>query len=210
MTLSSNNGFSVDRTTRVQASDGPNDGATSISSALLVFLPEPNTAIASSEFVTNGTTGTTWSVRVYGITAGAVGASVFTRTVPVDSNTLYVPMDPAVFPDGDYRVEIRDPGDNIADQYDISVFSQDNLSGSADVQAINNAIARIAGLSGFRQQIEYDADYYHGEHRGATVSLLDSAGAVIATYRVNRTLDQAAHVIAETSVALDDNNLGAL
>lgn len=205
--LSSNSGFTARPVMRFQANEGPNPGVSLINSALLVFLPEPNTAaFATSEFITNNV-GTQWSLTIYRITNGAVGAITASVAIDVTSNMLWYPLDPAVLPAGLYRFEIRDPSNFVADQFDVSIFDQNATGGSADVQSINDAIRRIAGLLGYRQRVVY-SDYYHAQHRSATVELLDATGATLAQYRNTVAISPEGHKLTEVSAALDSNNLG--
>lgn len=199
-------GFAVDTYPKFQLNDGPNPGTSAINSRLCVLLPDPISA--ASDFVTTPGTGL-WSVEIRAVTAGVIGSIVHSATnIAAVTNVLWVALDPAAFPaNGDvYRVTIKDSAGTVCDEWDFSVFQPNIGAGSAGVAAINNAVRRIAGLLGYRQQVIY-SDFVLGIPQTTTITLQDAAGAALASYRRKLFLNDAHAVIAETSAALDSNVL---
>ncbi len=206
---SSAGGFYIEPIPAFQLSDGPNPNSTPMASALMILLPSPT--FNAGEFVTTGNgSGGVWRVSILPMTAGVLGAAVFSTTVPNTSNVLWVALDPAVFPTTSaYRVRVKDDANNICDEWDFRTFTIDSSAGGpSGIQSINDAIRRIAGLLGYRQRVTY-SDYLLGKPQTALIDLMDSLDVVIAQYRRTLTLDSANQVLAETSAALDQNNLGA-
>ena len=198
-------GFLTRTAVKLQMSDQANPGTEAIQSALPIFVPDPNSAVAASDFVT--ATGTNWTITIVENVAGAVGATVHTATVLASNNIIWVALDPGVFTIGNvYRVTITDNGGNVMDVWDFELYSQDISTGAANIADINNSIRRIAGLLGYRQKVTY-ADYIYGVPRQTTIELQDAAGATLATYRRTLTMNEAKEVTGETMAALDTNVL---
>lgn len=211
---SSAGGFQLETAVRFQLSDGPNNGATTPLSMIPVMLPDPNSAFAgagpgTSQFITSNV-GANWTVQVYPIVNGVVSGTALAipQQIPVGFNIYWIPLDPAVFTQRMYRVVIRDPGNNVAEQFDFAVFDHSTTASGGSVSAINDKIRRIAGLLGFRQRVTY-AQYLHGIAREALIEMLSSdLSTVVARWRHRKVLDAAGNVTAETSAALDSNDLG--
>lgn len=208
VSTSSSNGFGLVSLPRFQLNDGPNPGVTQINSPLMILLPDPDSSVVGSEFVTAVIPNASWTVRILGVVGGVVGAAVYVQTVPQSANVLWVAIDPALFSAGrTYRVQIFDTGNNIAAEWDFHVFDHSvSLSGPADIAEANNHIRRIAGLLGYRQRVTYSGHQY-GMPGQALIELLNEAGGTLAQYRVKNTYDSARNLTSQTSVALDNNTL---
>lgn len=205
---SSLGGFYIEPLPGFQLSDGPNPNATPINSALMIVLPSPT--FNAGQFVTTGNgSGGVWRVSIKPLVAGALGAAVYSTTVPNTSNVLWVAIDPAVFDVScPHRVQIKDDANNICDEWDFSLFTIDSAAaGPADIQEVNDAVRRIAGLLGYRQRVTY-SDYLLGKPQTTLIELMDNGGLVIASYRRTLHLDSANQVLSETCAALDQDNLG--
>lgn len=179
---SSAGGFSVESFAKLQMSDGPNPVSAPINSALLVWLPDPDSATVGSEFITAA--GTTWRIEISVIQGSLPGSVIFTSDEPIANNARWIALDPAVFnTSATYRVRISDGNGNIADEWDFRLFNINATpTGPANLAEINNRIRRIAGLLGYRQRVSY-SNFVLGKPLEATIDLLDNAGVVIAQYR---------------------------
>ena len=209
--ISSQNGFSLRTSPHFQMNEGPNPGATVINGALLLMLPDPDSAVAgaTSEFITSAPASQPWNVQILEIENGAVTAVIaYAATVPIANNAIWVALDPAVFDNTKaYRVRLFDPGNNLAEEWDFKLHDHDVTAvGPADLANINNAIRRIAGLLGYRQRVTY-SDFQLGVPQTTLIELLDATQATLASYRVKTTLDSAQNITAQTSAALDANVL---
>ena len=209
--FSSASGFFAERQTRFQLSDGPNTGATVPLSMLLVYLPDPDSdregegGTGVSEFITSNV-GTNWNVQVFPVNGTVVGAALaITQSIPAATGGCYwIPLDPAVFTDEEYRVEIRDMAGNLAEQFDFGIFAHQPVAPGGTNTDINRRIRQLAGLLGYRQKITY-ADYLHGVPRTATIEMLDSTlTTTVQSWRRKITLDDAGRMIGETSMLLTE------
>lgn len=207
ITPSSSDGFTLVSIPKMQLSEGPNPGVSIANGVLLVFVPDIDSPVSPSEFITQPL-GSQWAVTIEPVVAGVVGASVYSQNIPIANNLHYITLDPATYPRGLYRVTLRDAGANIIDQWDFHTFDQNATSGSADVASINDAVRRIAGLLGYRQRTTY-ADYVAnlGMPATTTVELLDGSNNVLASYRRKLNFDSSGQVSSETMAALDTNVL---
>lgn len=170
---------------------------------LMVMLPDPNPPGVSDFVITGGA----WTVTV---TKYLRDTQVDTRdySVPATADTLWI----AVYPDespafyevsdanGDcyvYRVTIKDAGANVCEEWDFSCYTFDVSSGAAgDTAAINDKIARIAGLLGYRQRVTY-SNFDLGIPVDTLVELLDANDDTIAEYRIKKILNGAHAIIGE-------------
>lgn len=203
--------MALETETSYQISDGPNPGTSSPASYLMFFLPDPASAVASSEFITAGGAGS-WTVRIYSVADEGGGAltQIYAQTIPAGSNVHHVALDPAVFvvaTSRHYRAIISDEGGNQCEEWDFHVYNHASVGGTADVNAANNKIRRAAHLLGWRQRVTY-SDYLHGTPMTTVIEALAADLATVeATYDRKVTMDGAGHILTDISVARDTNVL---
>lgn len=212
---SSQLGFSVRHAPRLLIAAAANPGTTPMIAPLMIWLPDPNSTTAGSEFLTTLTGATAnWTVRIFEITGGIVlnAAPIYTQLVGNSVDTLWVELDPALFNIANlYRVEITDDGGNIAEEWDFGLYTTDTIAiGPQDVATINDQIRRLRGLLGYYRRLTYSGYPAGGTSPATTlIELLDPAdgSTVLASYQVNRVLTQSSEVTGVASAALDTNVL---